>query len=95
MNITRRADGAGVPFKELFYMIHSMRSGYHDPRGLLWISAGRHDVVADPVPIVDIAPTILKAFGVPKPAYMRGEPLLPRAPQETRLARLQEGALAH
>ena len=94
-NITRRNDGAVAQFRELFYMIHSMRSGYHDPRGLLWIGAGRHEVVAEPVPIVDIAPTVLKAFGVPKPAYMRGEPLLSRAAWPAQRARHQEGALAH
>jgi hypothetical protein len=93
--VTRRRDGATAPFAELFYMIHTMRSGYHDPRGLLWLGGARHEVVADPVSIVDIAPTILSAFGVPQPAHMHGEPLLPRMTRTARVAPAQEGAYVH
>ena len=93
--ITRVRDGATKPFGELFYMIHTMRSGYHDPRGLLWIGSGRHEVVAEPVSIVNIAPTILKCFGVPKPAYMHGEPLVPHTIHPARSKAAQVTALAH
>ena len=93
--ITRRRDGATTPFAELFYMIHTMRSGYHDPRGLLWIGGGHHEVVAETVSILDIAPTILKAFDVPKPAHMRGAPLLPRVARPARMTQTRAGALLH
>jgi hypothetical protein len=90
--LTRRRDGATAPFAELFYMIHTMRSGYHDPRGLLWIGNGRHETVTEKVSIVDIAPTILKAFNVQKPAYMRGEALSTGVPLSAPAARTREGA---
>jgi hypothetical protein len=93
--VTRRRDGAQAPFGELFYMIHSMRSGHHDPRGLLWIGNGRHEVVAEPVSLADIAPTILKAFDVPKPAHMRGEALVPRVPRQARVAAAPVAAAVH
>jgi hypothetical protein len=90
--VTRRRDGAEKRFDELFYMIHTMRSGSHDPCGLLWIGNGRHETVAEKVSIVDVAPTILKAFDVQKPAYMRGEALSTRVPPSVRAARTREGA---
>jgi hypothetical protein len=93
--VTRRRDGTQAPFGELFYMIHSMRSGHHDPRGLLWIGNGRHEVVAEPVSLADIAPTILKAFDVPKPAHMRGEALVPRVPRQARVAAAPVAAAVH
>lgn len=93
--VTRRADGAARPFGELFYMIHTMRSGRHDPRGLLWIGNGRHEVVAEQVSIVDIAPTILTAFAVQKPAHMRGAALQTRTPLPTRVAAVRGSASAH
>jgi hypothetical protein len=90
--VTRRRDGAARPFGELFYMIHTMRSGYHDPRGLLWIGGGRHEAVAEKVSIVDIAPTILKAFDVQKPAHMRGEALVPCLARPARAGAARESA---
>jgi hypothetical protein len=76
--VVRQPDGARIGFGELFYMIHTMRSGWHDPRGLLWIGGGRHETVKDRVPLTDIAPTVLGLFEVPQPAHMRGASLLPR-----------------
>ncbi len=73
--VTRRSDGATQPFNDLFYMIHTMRSGRHHPDGILWIRNHRHQVVRNKVPLTCIAPTILASFGVPQPSYMRGEPL--------------------
>lgn len=93
--IVRRRDGAAMRFGELFYMIHTMRSGRHDPRGLLWIGDGRHEVVADKVSIVDIAPTILKTFGIRKPAYMHGDALAPRMPRPAPSAAARKDAIAH
>ncbi len=80
--MTRRSDGMRRPFAEIFYMIHTMRSGEHDPRGLLWIGTGHHRVAAESVSILDIAPTILRHFGVPQPEYMEGKPIkLEESPQ--------------
>lgn len=70
-----RADGKTRRFSEIFYMIHTMRSGRHDPRGLFWLGNGRHQIVADSISILDIAPTILNYFNVAKPHYMHGRVL--------------------
>jgi hypothetical protein len=70
--VTRQGDGAEVVFADLFYMIHTMRSGHHNPRGSFWVGNGKAQIVAEPVPITDIAPTVLEHFGVAKPAHMRG-----------------------
>jgi hypothetical protein len=68
---TSRATAAGVTFEDLFYMIHTMRSGEHVRPGMLWIRSGRHTVVSERVSIAAVAPTILSAMGVSAPAYMR------------------------
>jgi hypothetical protein len=73
--IVRRDDGAARPFSDLFHMIHTMRSGRHDPDGALWIRTGRHRRVSGRVPLTDVAPTLLAQFGVRPPASMRGRPL--------------------
>jgi hypothetical protein len=76
--VMRRPHGASKPFNELFYMIHTVRSGRHDPLGSFWLGNGHHEVVAEPIPITDIAPTILEHFGLDKPAYMQGASVWPR-----------------
>jgi hypothetical protein len=73
--VTRVSDGSRMPFDDLFYMIHTMRSGRHHPDGVLWVRNGRHEIVRDKVPLTDIAPTILAHFGVDQPDYMPGRPL--------------------
>jgi hypothetical protein len=73
--VTRRSDGVGQRFADLFYMIHTMRSGRHHPDGALWFRIGQHRIVPDKVPLTDVAPTILAHFGVEQPEHMRGQPL--------------------
>jgi hypothetical protein len=70
-----RPDGARRRFDDLFYMIHTMRSGRHHPDGVLWFRTGRHRVAPEKVPLTDVAPTVLAHFGVAAPAHMRGRPL--------------------
>lgn len=71
----RGNSGQETDFGELLYMIHSMRSGFHHPQGMLWIGTGAHRVAGDNVPLTDVAPTLLRLFGVPQPHYMQGQPL--------------------
>jgi hypothetical protein len=71
----RRGDGERRRFGDLFYMIHTMRSGRHHPDGILWIRNGRHAVVERRVPLTDVAPTVLAQFGVPCPEHMAGTSL--------------------
>ncbi len=73
--VARRSDGERRRFDDLFYMIHSMRSGRHHADGVLWIRNGQHRVMDGRVALTRIAPTILKHFNVPPPARMRGQPL--------------------
>jgi len=73
--VRRRSDGNTRRFGDLFYMIHTMRSGRHHPDGVLWVRNGRHQVVGDKVPLAAVAPTLLKAFEVPRPKHMRSQPL--------------------
>lgn len=74
-SIVRRSDGCSIPFGDLFYQIHTMRSGRHHPEGSLWIRNRVHRIVDAKVPLTDIAPTILAHFGVTQPDYMKGKPL--------------------
>lgn len=57
---------------DLFYPIHTVRSGRHSPRGVLWWRTKDHRVVEKPVPLTAVAPTILSVFGVERPDYMTG-----------------------
>jgi hypothetical protein len=74
-------NGAGArscPFFRLFYQAEGTKSGMHHPDGVLWIRApGMSPAVhREKVPLLDVAPTILSLFGVQKPSFMRGTPLL-------------------
>jgi hypothetical protein len=53
-------------FDALFYPVESVRSGMHDPGGLLWISMPdrRHVEVERQVSLTEIAPTLLFLAGV-------------------------------
>jgi Type I phosphodiesterase / nucleotide pyrophosphatase len=66
-----------VPFFELFYVTEGMKSGMHHPDGILWIrrTGVEPRVHAEKVPLLDVAPTILSLFAIPKPMWMRGSPL--------------------
>ena len=73
--VVRRGTGASREFEEVFYRIHTMRSGRHHPDGVLWDRTGSHRVVPGKVPLTDVAPTLLAHFGVEPPPAMRGRPL--------------------
>jgi hypothetical protein len=74
--VTRRSDGRSRRFDELFYMVHTVRSGRHHADGALWVRNGCHEVVNEKVPLTDVAPTLLAHFGVAQPDHMGGRPLL-------------------
>ena len=69
-----------MPFFQLFYRVDGLASGMHHPDGMLWIRtpARQHRVEPFKVPLVSVAPTLLEMFGIPKPDYMRGEPIMRR-----------------
>ncbi|MCB0403244.1 MAG: hypothetical protein KDD51_00560 [Bdellovibrionales bacterium] len=69
------ASGECREFSDVFYQIHGMRSGRHDPVGALWIRHRTHRVHPESVPLTRIAPTVLAEFALPRPPAMTGEPL--------------------
>lgn len=71
----RNRAGETAPFAELFYQIHGVRSGRHDPRGALWIRNHKHRVHEGKIDLRRIAPTILREYRVPPPPHMKGAPL--------------------
>lgn len=73
--VTNPATGTTRPHEELFYAIHTTRSGRHHRDGALWFRTGEHRVVDEHVQLTDIAPTVLAHFGVAQPAHMKGRPL--------------------
>lgn len=73
--VVNESTGSTMPFRELFQMVHSMRSGRHHPDGVLWIRNGTQHVHQEKVSLSDIAPTILELFGVPQPESMLGQAL--------------------
>lgn len=77
--VVRQSTGEAKTFRDLFYPIHTMRSGRHHPDGVLWVRTGLHRIIRDRVPLTAVAPTILAHFGVEAPATMRTPPLtMPR-----------------
>jgi hypothetical protein len=70
---------------DLFYPIHTVRSGRHHPHGVLWWRSEAHRVVAEPVPLTAVAPTVLSVFGVDLPEYMTGPVLQPRSSTQPRI----------
>ena len=72
-------DGGGrtVPFLDLFYQLDLVKSGIHHPDGLMWIRtpARSHSVNREKVPLVSVAPTMLRLLDIERPSQMKGEPL--------------------
>ncbi len=73
-------DGGKRTFEELFHMVHSMRSGRHDPHGLFWVQSDKPRVERNPVPLVNVAPTLLSLMGIDAPSHMSGQVIPLEAP---------------
>lgn len=71
--IKRTVDGRQVPFTDLFYRVHTMRSGRHHPDGILWVRNGQHRVHNTKISLTSIAPLVLNYFGVALPPYMNSD----------------------
>lgn len=78
-NAVLELDGTGrtVPFFDLLYQIDLVKSGEHNPTGMMWVRTPerRHSVAEEQIPLVAVAPTVLEMFGVRPPEYMVGEPV--------------------
>ena len=74
--ISGTVDGSEPAMEDIFSPIHTVRSGRHDSRGVLWFRTGQHAVHEKPVDLEDIAPTVMELLGVTPPAHMRGRSLL-------------------
>jgi hypothetical protein len=78
-----------IRFFDLFYTIDAVKSGRHHPEGVLWIRSGHHEVHAERVSILDIAPTIYDLMGVREmvdPGRAGGAGLLLNSDDGTRAA---------
>jgi hypothetical protein len=66
-----------VPFFEIFYQHGDMKSGMHNPEGMLWIRMPekRHRLHLGKVPLASLAPTILELLSLPRPTHMAVLPL--------------------
>jgi hypothetical protein len=74
--VVQASTGRSKRLGDLFYKVHSMRSGRHHPDGVLWIRTdGMHRILDEKVSLTSIAPTILNFFRVPQPNTMHGQPL--------------------
>jgi hypothetical protein len=75
-----RSNETSRNFFELFYAADTMKSGMHHPHGLFWIRMpGEPGVMhQDPIPLIDVAPTLLGLLGLPVPGTMRGTSRIPR-----------------
>jgi hypothetical protein len=64
-----------IPFFDLFYQLELVKSGIHHPDGLMWIRtpARTHSVNDEKVPLVAVAPTMLRLMGIDPPDRMKGE----------------------
>jgi hypothetical protein len=51
-------------FFDHFYELEATKSGRHHPDGCFWAQVGRHHRESSKVSILDIAPTILRHFGI-------------------------------
>ncbi len=69
--------GKQIPFFRLFYQVESLKSGMHHPDGILWVREPGVKPQATPqrVPLLSVAPTVLRMFGVQPPPEMTGRPL--------------------
>ena len=58
-----------------------MKSGQHHPDGMMWIRtpSRNHKVLEEKVPLISVAPTILKLYGLDEGAGLAGEPVLETA----------------
>ncbi len=67
-----------APFFDLFYQVEGKKSGMHHPDGMLWFyrKGQKQTIHPDKVPLVSIAPTLLKMMNLNPPPSMRG-PVLP------------------
>jgi hypothetical protein len=71
------ASGETKPFFDLFYHVGLIKSGMHHPDGIFWIRTPelRHVVHEEPIPLRQVAPTVLTLLNCPKPAFMEMEEL--------------------
>jgi predicted AlkP superfamily phosphohydrolase/phosphomutase len=89
----RNVDAVEAPFFDLFYQVEGMRSGMHNPDGVLWIRKPerRHTLHEGTVPLASVAPTILEMFDVAPPATMRSATL--SAGADARAAAIEKEAV--
>jgi hypothetical protein len=76
-SISCRGFQGAVPFFDVFYQLEEMKSGMHNPDGILWIRMPEkgHRLHPGKVPLATLAPTILQLLSLPRPMHMKAPPL--------------------
>jgi len=76
--IVDEAGEGNLRFGDHFYRIDAIKSGRHHPEGALWIAGGKGRRHEARVSILDVFPTLVDWFGIPRPrGERRGRSLLP------------------
>ncbi len=73
-HITTGASTETLKFRDCFYPLEALRSGMHDPAGVLWVRtpSRAHVRIERPVSLLEVAPTLLALAGVdPADAFYR------------------------
>jgi hypothetical protein len=91
-HVTAKGSNRSLAFDALFYPVESVRSGMHDPEGMLWISLPdrKHALCQRPVLLTEIAPTLLYLAGV-ETDHPFARPVMPEV-DEAGAGRLSQGA---
>ena len=75
LNYVQSGETKSVALEDLFYLMDIVKSGCHHPDGILWIRTGAGKVHDQRVSILDVLPTILDYFDVPRPMAGDKRPL--------------------
>ena len=75
--ICRKGSSDTLRFWDHFYPLEALRSGMHDPAGMLWVRtpAGAHHRVERKVPLLEVAPTLHLLTGLDPANLYRRSPM--------------------
>lgn len=75
LKLVNAVTGESILFDNYFVLVSSVRSGKHNPAGMLWVQNHKHRVEDVEISLTSIAPSILDLFSVSVPDNMDGSRL--------------------